>query len=245
MNEDYRTLYIVYFEFLFGVINEPKEIQLIAEILEANDETKEIVLTEQDSKYYCSNQNYSMLIEPIYDDSYSDEDMYYSSAYETKYKVTVLKSNGELQANIVYLPGFYEEDLILETFTNGYIEFEDETGNLRGWYDYNGNQVSILSDYSIRDIKDDKVILQIDSDYEDENYSINPKVESYFIIIDFTGKTLLQTTALDIYDNMYLVKNNNRKMVLLDQNLNVITKEYDKIITNDSVDFSTNYSSYY
>ena len=66
-----------------------------------------------------------------------------------------------------------------------------------------------------------------------------------FIIIDMTGKTLLQTTALDIYSNMYLVKNSNRKMVLMDKDLKVISNEYDKIITTMQMDISANYSSYY
>ena len=60
-----------------------------------------------------------------------------------------------------------------------------------------------------------------------------------------TGKTLLQTKALDIYDNMYLVKNNNEKMVLLDEDLNVISNEYDKIITTMQMDTTASYSSYY
>ena len=66
-----------------------------------------------------------------------------------------------------------------------------------------------------------------------------------FIIIDMSGNTLLQTTALDIYDNMYLVKNNNKKMVLLDKDLKQISNEYDKIITTMQMDISANYSSYY
>ena len=84
-----------------------------------------------------------------------------------------------------------------------------------------------------------------DNDYDDENYDQNTKFELNFIIIDMKGKTLLQTTALDIYDNMYLVKNNNKKMVLLDKDLNVISGEYDKIITTMQMDISANYSSYY
>ena len=59
-----------------------------------------------------------------------------------------------------------------------------------------------------------------------------------------TGKTLLQTTAIDVYDNTYLVKNDNNKMVLMDKDLNVISNEYDKIITNMKMDVSANYSSY-
>ena len=44
---------------------------------------------------------------------------------------------------------------------------------------------------------------------------------------------------------MYLVKNNNKKMVLMDKDLNVISNEYDKIISTMQMDISPQYSSYY
>lgn len=261
MNEDgdYRLGYLQAFEFIFQVLNRKEETQ---QTVDVNKDSKKIVLTEQDSKYYCNNQNYSMLIEPIYDDpdeeeeyynNYKDdgdyynedEDRYYISSYEPKYKVTISKFNGEIQSSIVFLPGIYEEDSTLATFSNGYVEFKNEDGTRKGWYDYNGNQVLISSNYNIKDIKDDKVMLQVYNDYDDENYDDNTKLELNFIIIDMAGKTLLQTTALDIYDSMYLVKNDTKKMVLLDKELNVISDEYDKIITNMSIDMLANYSYYY
>lgn len=264
MNKDgnYRLGYLHAFEFLFQAFNAKEEIGSTQQTVKVNTDSKENSLTERNSKYYYNNQNYSMLIEHIYDGSeeeedyynkYSDddyyydkeEDMYYISSYEPKYKVTISKLNGEIQSSIVFLPGIDEDESTLETFTNGYIEFENEDGTRKGWYDYNGNQVSIPSNYTIKDIKDDKIMLQVDNDYDDENYDENKKFELNFIIIDMNGKTLLQTTALDIYDNMYLVKNNNKKMVLLDKDLNVISDEYDKIITTIQMDISANYSSYY
>lgn len=60
-----------------------------------------------------------------------------------------------------------------------------------------------------------------------------------------TGKTLLQTTALDIYDNIYPIKNNKNKMVLIDKDLKQISNEYDKIITTIQMDISPQFSSYY
>ena len=86
------------------------------------------------------------------------------------------------------------------------------------------------------------MILQVDST---EDYNSNEKPELHFIIIDMKGKTLLQTTALEVYDDMYLVRNNNKKMVLMDKNLNVISNEYDKIISTTQMDISPQYSSYY
>lgn len=242
MNEygDYRCGYLQVFESIFQVINQKKQIKLTQQTLETNNNEKEISLAERNSKYYCDNQNYSMLIEPVYDSSEED-----SSLYETKYKVTISKANDEIQSSIVYLPGIDEYNSTLRTFTNGYIEFENEDGTKRGWYDYNGNQILINSKFSIKDIKDDKVILQVINYNVGENYNKNTKLEDNFIIIDMTGKTLLQTKALDIYDNMYLVKNNNEKMVLLDEDLNVISNEYDKIITTMQMDTTASYSSYY
>lgn len=257
---DNRVGYLNVFDFIFSAINVQKEVKINTQMIYLNNDIKEISLTERNSKYYYNNENYSMLIEHIYDsseeeedyynnyreDDYYNEDMDDSSLYETKYKVTISKSNGEIQSSIVHLPGIEEdeEQSTLETFTNGYFEFKNEDGTRRGWYNYKGNQVSVPSKYKITDIKEDKVILQLDN-YDEENYDENKKIELNFIILDMTGKILLETTALDIYDNMYLVKNNNKKMVLLDKDLNAITKEYDKIITNGSMDISANHCSYY
>ena len=60
-----------------------------------------------------------------------------------------------------------------------------------------------------------------------------------------TGKKLLQTTALDVYENMYLVKLDNKKMVLMDKDLKVISNEYDKINSTMNMDVYAQYSSYY
>lgn len=65
-----------------------------------------------------------------------------------------------------------------------------------------------------------------------------------FVIIDIAGKKLLRTKALEVYKNMYLVKNNNKKMVLLDNDLKQISNEYDKINTNMSISVSEYFSSY-
>lgn len=262
INQDgnYRLGYLQAFEFIFQAFNAKEEIELTQQTLDVNNDLKEIFLTEQNSKYYYNNQNYSMVIEHVYDGSEEEEeyynnygndgDYYYEegvlhiSSYDPKYKVTISKTDGEIQASIVHLPGIDENYLTLETFSNGYIEFENEDGT-KGWYDNNGDKASISNNYTIIDITDDKVILQIDDDNEIENYDENTKAELDLIIIDMTGKTLLKTTALDIYDNMYLVKNKNKKMVLLDKDFNVISDEYDKIITNMRIDVSASYSSYY
>lgn len=260
-NGDYRVGYLQCFEFLSMLMNVQKNQNINEQTLQANGETKKISLTERNSKYYYNTANFSMLIEPIYDGSdeeeeyfndYNgngyyydeDEDTFHISSYKTKYKVSILKPNEETKTSIVYLPGIDTDDSTLETYTNGFIAFENEDNTRVGWYDLNGNQTTISNKYGVMDIKDNKIIL-MDLMDEDEIYDENTKYEPNFLIVDLTGKILLQTTALDVYDNSYLVKINNKKMVLMDSNLNIISNEYDKIITNMSIDVSSNYCSYY
>lgn len=261
---NYRLAYLQSFEFFLQAFTRG-EAQLSQQTVEkSNYGTEvEVSLTKRNSKFTYKSSNYTMLIEPIrekvdeddYFENYfeysdnvyynEDDDTYYISSDETKCKVTITKSNGEEQSSIVYLPGIDEDEPSLETFTNSFIEFKSEDEERVGWYDSNGNQTTIPSNYEIQDIKDNKIILRVDNSDDDEEYDENKHYEMNFIIIDMSGNTLLQTTALDIYDNMYLVKNNNKKMVLLDKDLKQISNEYDKIITTMQMDISANYSSYY
>lgn len=249
---NYRNGYLQSFEFFLQVFTKG-EMKLTQQTIEKGKNTNSITLSERNSRYYYTNKNYSMMIEPIYneneeneydyDDDYYDEyeNTYYLSSENTKHKVTITKVSGEQETSTVYLTDFDEADATLDTFTNGYIRFEDEENKRNGWYDDNGNKITIPDTYTINDIKDNKVILEGESTGD----NINEKAERHFIIIDMTGRTLLQTTALDVYDDMYLVKNNNKKMVLMDKDLNVISNEYDKIISNMQMDISPQYSSYY
>lgn len=139
--------------------------------------------------------------------------------------------------------GFDKDKLTIDTLSDGYIEFENVEQTRIGWYDNNGNIKTISNSYIIIDIKNDKVILQKKNDYE--NYDENTKIKCDFIIIDITGKFLRHTTAINIYDNMYLLKNENNKMILVSKELNTISNEYDKIITNVGIDIRPENSSYY
>ena len=103
--------------------------------------------------------------------------------------------------------------------------------------------------YNGFDVDDGEIYVQMI--YYNENYDGSTESEYNWnnIIIDTTGNILLQTPALDIYDSdiyntVYLIKNNNNKMVLLDKDFKEISNEYDKIITNSQIDISTEYSSY-
>ena len=254
-NGDYRLGYLHSFEFIFQALNSFKKTEVTQQTLQKSSNKNKIFLSENNFKYTYKNDKFSMLIEPIYegieenDDYYNNydgnnyyddkEDTYNFSSYETKYKVTITKNNGETESSVVYLKGIDENEATLATYTNGYIGFKTEDSTRNGWYDLNGNQKSISSKYEIIDIKDDKIISKVSNNNENEKYEIN------YIVIDMIGNTLLQTTALDIYDNMYLVKNNNKKMVFLDKDLKVISNEYDKIISTMSIDISPSYSSYY
>ncbi len=258
----HRLQYIESYNALLTAATTKGEKQLSSQQLESRyySSADEVTLRRINTGYMYASQNFSMIIEPIleeneeYSDDYydEDEDTYYMSTVEEECKVTILKSNGEEQSSIVCLPGLDEDDLTLETFNNGFIEFETKDYSVTGWYDNNGNQTTISGDYSIIDIYDvDDGEIYVQMIYYNENYDGSTESEYNWnnIIIDTTGNILLQTPALDIYDSdiyntVYLIKNNNNKMVLLDKDFKEISNEYDKIITNSQIDISTEYSSY-
>lgn len=246
--EDYGKGYLQIFEFLFQVSTKGEK-ELTQQTIEKSNITNTITLNEKSAKYYYNNTNFSMIIEPINDDMNNydkynyenyyneDENTFYLSSSNAKHKVTIYKTSGEYETSIIYLPGFNEYNGTLDIFLNGYIEFKDEENEKNGWFDDKGNKITVPNTYTIYDIKDNKAILEV--------YNIDENAEFYYIIIDMTGKILLKTTAIDIYDDMYLVKNENNKMVLLDKDLNVISNEYDKIISTMEIDLSGEHSSYY
>lgn len=246
--EDYGKGYLQIFEFLFQVSTKGEK-ELTQQTIEKSNITNTITLNEKSAKYYYNNTNFSMIIEPINDDMNNydkynyenyyneDENTSYLSSSNAKHKVTIYKTSGEYETSIIYLPGFNEYNGTLDIFLNGYIEFKDEENEKNGWFDDKGNKITVPNTYTIYDIKDNKAILEV--------YNIDENAEFYYIIIDMTGKILLKTTAIDVYDDMYLVKNENNKMVLLDKDLNVISNEYDKIISTMEMDLSSMHSSYY
>ncbi len=262
--KDYRIAYVHAFQFLLQVLTKGKT-ELEMQMLEDhNDQKNKITLIDENSQFICKNTNYTMIIKPLrekidekdYEENYytysgisyydEEDNCYYLLSDETKYEVTIANDNEEERKETVYLPGLYEYDDYLETFSNGFIEFENEEKTRIGWFDNNGNVVSLPNNYYIEYIKDDKVFLRLKDDEDNKKkYDEDGHYEYSFIIIDMTGKILLQTSALGIYSDMYLIKNDNKKMVLLDKELQPLTNEYDKIITNMSVDITGSYSSYY
>ena len=265
--EEYRTAYVQSCNFIFESIlikeNIDYEVQTL-QIYDSYNSENRITLKEKENgneiKYYYNNKNYSMTIETIAEDDNKEYNEYDEEEYnqdyngiifdfsqsEKKYKVSIIKSNGEKTSSIVYLPNFDENMATLGTFTNGYIEFISEDKMHKGWYDNNGNKIEISNIYEITDIRDNKVILKWDNsndeDYNDDDYVYEQK--NY--IIDSFGNILLQAKALCILDkDLYLVKNDNNKMILMDKDLNVISNEYDRIIASAAIDLLTIYSSYF
>lgn len=257
----YVTTFSHFFEIFLYINDETNEVKIQEKDYYDyyNDCRQEIILEEKMvlnetngkyyNKYYYSSMLYDMTIEPIYDEIEWNNSNGDNELKNMQYNVTINKKNGETQSNIVYLPGIDEEEKTLEVL-NGYVEFENEDETQKGLYDMYGNQIKIHYDYydSIVYIEEDKIILEENND--DENYDINAPIEEKYTILDMTGKILLQKTVLSIYDDVYLVKSNaqndnGRRMILMDKALNIISNEYDKIITNVGVDLTEIYSSYY
>ena len=172
-------------------------------------------------KLYYENENYTMIIEPMQEGKgYSKYDG--TITIEPKCKVTIRKSNGEESSSIEYLPGFTEYEDTIEVLSDGYIVFKSLDEETYGWYDSYGNKVSLPSGYEIKDIINNIIIVY---KYNEESNS----TEYYFL--DSLGRILLKTyDPLKILENIYIVKNENNKMLLYDENLNKISNEYDLII---------------
>ena len=66
---------------------------------------------------------------------------------------------------------------------------------------------------------------------------------SKIIFIDSNNNVLLQTDEVEILDDGYLIRNANKKIVAIDNDLNVISNEYDKIVYSIQLDMTENLSS--
>ena len=222
-NDDF--FYVQNFEFIFQGFMQGNLVQQTSK--DSSKNNKLPLNVEEKNIYSLSTANYSMqieLVESQVDDSYYEDNNLSDS--DTIFKVTVIKDNGQLEVSEVYLPGFDEYDSILNTFSNGYIEFQKVDDEKMGWYDSNGNQIEVSEKYSIKDIKDDKVILEKNVYSNEENRDEKGEI----IVLDMNGKKLFQAADIIIYDNVYFAKKENGKMVLVDTNFESESKEYDKII---------------
>lgn len=221
---DYEYLVGNFDDMLKSIISYNNDVLIISQTLEEVDASDNMIsLEEIDSRFIYETENYSMAIQINNLDEILEEE----SSEDIECNVTITRNNGEEETSTVYLPGL---DIfgILDVFSNGYVEFQTADKTKIGWYDDNGYQTTIPSGYGIKDIKDDKAILEV----YDEDESI-----SGYMIIDLTGRILLKTPVLETYEDMYLSIDDEGKIALLDSDLNVITDEYDVIVTNSDLDF--------
>ena len=222
--EDNRLAYVMSFSVLLQSFTQ-NELELDKQV--EGHLRNEINLQKQNFKYYYKNNNYTMILEPIEDEDYSYFD-------DCKFNVTIRKSNGEETSNEEYIPEYYSYDDTIFTFSDGSIAFKSVDEKTQGWYDTNGNRIKVSTKYEIEDVNEKHIIVRLNVDEENMNY----------FILDKSGKLLLKTDALMIIDDMYLIKNGDKKMSLYDKNLNEISERYDKIIPNDDIDVSKGFSSY-
>ena len=168
----------------------------------------------EDLKLYYENENFTMTIEPMETD-YSEYNM------DTKCEVTIKKNNGEENSNIEYLPGLNQYTHTLEVLNDESIVYKtlDEQ---YGWYNLNGDKVSLASGYEINNIINDIIIVE---KYDEE------KNQTEYYFLDESGNILLKSyDVLSILENTFVVRNEENKMFICDQNLNNISDEYDLIM---------------
>ena len=178
--------------------------------------TKEITLEKENDKYCYKNGIYTIMIEPI-----SDEEVFINNKGE-KCKIEIKKLNEEIVSDVVFLPDFEigSSDAELTIFSDGFIKFVDDDGTCEGWYDYDGKKIIYPMDYRIIDIEKDKIIL---NKINTQNSFFN---QEYFAI-NKSGEILLKTSgSMEAYNNVYILRENDGKEHLLNDELNTISDGY-------------------
>lgn len=201
------------------------------------DIIKYVDLKEKDDMLYYDNKNYTMILEPLQNENeFEDEDEYeYDEEYEESedynFKVTIKKSDGSESSYIVNFPYYSDYENSIGVYSDGSIAFENVEENTQGWFNSDGDKVTMPMEFSIETILEDKIVLKkVDNETLDVTY----------YIVDKEGKLILKTRRFFIYKNMYLMQNQDGKMMLYDKNLNEMSKAYDKIIASEQVDMFDN-----
>ncbi len=120
----------------------------------------------------------------------------------------------------------------------GDVEYIDEDDDYV-YYTVDGQDYKFPAEYSVKYLKDDKMIISIESyDSETEMYSYE------YEIMDLDENVVYESDCIRTYDDYYLVKNENGMMVLLDKDLNEVTDEYDRIYYSADMDSAYEFSSY-
>ena len=144
--------------------------------------------------------------------TYNTDDKYFDDIYD----ITVTKQNGEVyKYEYEYIP-IYGSEIYL--YSDMYIPFYNES--TQGWYDLEGNKFFVNKNYGILDIKNNIAVLK------------DLRINKVIFLDLLTNQTKLTVNGVKICESGYIVKLENNKYVLLDFNLNVLTKEYDCIYAN-------------
>ncbi len=190
-----------------------------------DEEDHHIDLSENDTGKYFINSNFSIYLETFdldYDEHNipNEEFNLVSSEIEKLFNVSVTQfKNGLVSTNSKeYLPGYFGSSII--TFSDGSIEFESIDKKTHGWYDSTGRKFSIPIEYDIIDVQGYILFLQKDDVY---------------YILNLTNNSIINVQNLIVTNSTYAYKNKNEKMVLYDKDLNVISNEYDEIISSPHV----------
>ena len=181
----------------------------------------EIELEEQNGVLYYNNGNFVMLLKPVEDGDYDE------------FEVTIIKNNGERNSYTEYIPEYDEDDNTIETYKDNEIEFISLDENTHGWYDQNGNKIVLPSDYDIQYVSVKYAVLEL---IDNEYYC--------YYLIDMINQKSFKSDYIGEFNNGIIIKNQNNKIVAYDENLNVISKEYDRIIIDLETDMAYNLYPY-
>lgn len=182
-----------------------------------------IELMVNNGKYYYNNGNYSMEIETLEESGISPY---------TQCRV-VVHQNNEQTVEVLKIYGL-DADYIGENsneeyysgsiypLSDGYIAFKNIDTTTQGWFDNNGNKLNITTVYGdIYDIRNNKLIL-----YQENEQTY----EGTYNILDLTtGRYVLQTKYLQQLPNTYIIKNNQGKRIIVDNEFKQLSNEYDWI----------------
>lgn len=194
----------------------------------SRNEQIEIELEQDENNNYLYNDsNYSIKIEENDINNEYNWDQYIPTT------VSIIK-NDEEKSSKEYIPFHNATSPYITLYDDGYIPFCNLDELIQGWYDKEGNRKGFKGKFEILNIRKDILILK---NYDNENDMNN------IIFIDSNNNILLQAKEVEILDNGYLIKNDNEKIIKIDDNLEIISKEYDKIIYSVQLELSNKLTS--
>lgn len=205
-------------------------------------EREDVYLTDEtySGKYYYKDENYSMTIEPLDDETVytNDENGDLFNYGYLKCRVTVKRADGEETSEIEYIQGSMDSfsfySINIKLLLDGYISFMSLDGSSAGWYDDYGYKVEFDGGYEVDDVKDGNIILL--KDYSTSSDFTNIE----YFVFDSSGIGILQTGYIVIFEDYYCLKTDDSKFILMDKEFNQISDEYDRIAFDSGFDFNFN-----